>query len=332
MPRKTRGAPPPPTALIKRPAADAITRLELEGKTISIFAPTDELWTKLNAIVAAFKANPPANRPLGWLKVETKLFPLSSHVLSAVFEECTDTPFEGHPEDLIRITAAVLKTWDTAYFLQGYWYGFVLAQARTFAAEFQRKNKEFSLALDRHPRLATKFVEFGDSAAQSLQDPASDISEPIAENLPRLDANQVNQRKLQAPPTPARLTARADKRPRRNKRKTKVKPRILEVTVAIERLNVTIHYDGGTQDTIDVRNEQAARWLKVLAERPGKWISGPELVSYDAELDGQRTDRLKNNLPEKLLSLIETSTRTGSRLNLAQPGAIRRNQSAMRHN
>jgi hypothetical protein len=35
----------------------------------------------------------------------------------------------------------------------------------------------------------------------------------------------------------------------------------------------------------DVRSEQALRWVKVLAEHPGEWISGPELEEHDSGPD-----------------------------------------------
>lgn len=94
-------------------------------------------------------------------------------------------------------------------------------------------------------------------------------------------------------------------------------PCIKRLSVDLKRLTATLHYDNGLKESVDVNNQQAARWLKVLAAQPGTWISASELVGKDAELDGARTDRLRKKLPRKLARLIQTSTRTGSRLKLA---------------
>lgn len=68
---------------------------------------------------------------------------------------------------------------------------------------------------------------------------------------------------------------------------------------------------------VDVSSKQALRWLKVLVEHPGEWISAPEMKNYDDELDGVRPDRhCKSYLPDVVLSLIDTDRRKGSRLRL----------------
>jgi hypothetical protein len=56
------------------------------------------------------------------------------------------------------------------------------------------------------------------------------------------------------------------------------------------------------------------RWVKVLAEHPGEWISGPELRHYDQELDGCRPHRLRKSLPPAILDLIDSETGKGSRV------------------
>ena len=86
------------------------------------------------------------------------------------------------------------------------------------------------------------------------------------------------------------------------------------VTVDIGSLTATFIK---SNKTIEIRSRQSAKYLKVLADNPGKWITGSELDQYDPDLDGARTDRLRKGLPPKLQSLIETSTRKGSRLKLA---------------
>jgi hypothetical protein len=68
----------------------------------------------------------------------------------------------------------------------------------------------------------------------------------------------------------------------------------------------------------DIDSEVALRWVKVLAEHPGEWISAPDLRNYDAELDGCRPHRrCRPYLPAAVLDLIDTDRRKGSRLRLA---------------
>src|SRR5262249_23009329 len=66
----------------------------------------------------------------------------------------------------------------------------------------------------------------------------------------------------------------------------------------------------------DVKSEQALRWVKVLAQDPGQWVSGPKLYTYDPEWVGARTDRLKKELPEQVKDLIESRRGGGSRLTI----------------
>ncbi len=68
--------------------------------------------------------------------------------------------------------------------------------------------------------------------------------------------------------------------------------------------------------TYDLRSEQTARWLKVLADHPGQWFSSHKLYLEDPRLLNPRTDRLKNFLPEPIRALIESEARIGSRLKL----------------
>jgi hypothetical protein len=68
----------------------------------------------------------------------------------------------------------------------------------------------------------------------------------------------------------------------------------------------------------DINSVLALRWVKVLADHRGQWISSSELQTHDLELDGARPDRLKKFLPVEILSLISTDRRKGARLCLAQ--------------
>lgn len=65
----------------------------------------------------------------------------------------------------------------------------------------------------------------------------------------------------------------------------------------------------------DVSSDNAIRWVKVLADHPGEWISGSELTKYDSDLI-VRTDRLKRFLPTQVRALIEQRTGAGSRIRL----------------
>ncbi|KKM84520.1 hypothetical protein LCGC14_1298340 [marine sediment metagenome] len=83
-----------------------------------------------------------------------------------------------------------------------------------------------------------------------------------------------------------------------------------------ERLKVDLPRMTATLDgtAFDVKSKQALRWLRVLVEHPGEWISGKELESYDPELMDVRTCRLKHRLPDKIKSLIEPGVGKGSRI------------------
>jgi hypothetical protein len=85
------------------------------------------------------------------------------------------------------------------------------------------------------------------------------------------------------------------------------------------RLTVNVDQRTATLDgqTYDVKSQQALRWLKVLADRPGDWISSTHLHLIDPELDGVRTHRLRKYLPEPIADLIESDTGKGSRLTMA---------------
>jgi hypothetical protein len=75
----------------------------------------------------------------------------------------------------------------------------------------------------------------------------------------------------------------------------------------------TVSFDGALYDV----SEQAARWLKVLADHRGEWISGEQLAGHDPELDGVRTDRLRSRLPDSVRALIDSKPGAGSRMRRA---------------
>jgi hypothetical protein len=86
--------------------------------------------------------------------------------------------------------------------------------------------------------------------------------------------------------------------------------------LSVDLARKTITFDG---QKFDVLSEGALRWVKVLADHPGEWISGPDLKKYDSALDGARPDRLKKakSFPDSIRAIIETRRGPGSRLNLS---------------
>lgn len=84
------------------------------------------------------------------------------------------------------------------------------------------------------------------------------------------------------------------------------------LTVNIECKTVTL--DGMLHD---VTSDLTLRWVKVLTEHPGEWIASSKLKDHDQQLDGARTSRLRQYLPDAIGTLIESDTGKGSRLNLS---------------
>lgn len=90
------------------------------------------------------------------------------------------------------------------------------------------------------------------------------------------------------------------------------RPRRRKLSVNLKRRTITLD-----DTTYDVSSEQALRWVKVLSDHNGEWISGRELVHYDSRLTGVKTDRLKCYLPDPIKALIESEPAKGSRLRLS---------------
>ena len=67
----------------------------------------------------------------------------------------------------------------------------------------------------------------------------------------------------------------------------------------------------------DVASELALRWVKVLAEHPGEWITERQLKDFDVELDGARVRDFKDKLPEPVQLRIESKSGAGSRFKVA---------------
>lgn len=89
------------------------------------------------------------------------------------------------------------------------------------------------------------------------------------------------------------------------------------VSIDVDTIQAAIRTPKG-EETIDLPSKQVARWLKVLCERPRQWIPASDLVTFDTELDGARTNilsrSLRNRCPE-LAKLIETDNHRGARFN-----------------
>jgi len=96
----------------------------------------------------------------------------------------------------------------------------------------------------------------------------------------------------------------------RSKARKKKRQRQKQPVLTVDLRKRTITWKG---KTYNVDSVQALRWVKVLAKHPDEWISASELEKYNFELKGARPDRLKKYLPSKILSLIESNRRKGSR-------------------
>ncbi len=78
-----------------QPSRMPLSTIRLEdGRTVRIFAPTDDLWIELNQMTRSSEQR----QPFG--------------VLRTIVSHCTDATFEGSPKDLGRLVLALLKTWD----------------------------------------------------------------------------------------------------------------------------------------------------------------------------------------------------------------------------
>ena len=101
------------------------------------------------------------------------------------------------------------------------------------------------------------------------------------------------------------------------KQREKTPPPQVTVTINVDAIQATIFTPNG-EEIIDLPSSQVARWLKVLCERPRQWIPGSDLVTFDTELDGARTNILSRSLRNRCLTLaglIETDNHRGARFN-----------------
>ncbi len=92
------------------------------------------------------------------------------------------------------------------------------------------------------------------------------------------------------------------------------KPPALMPRLVVDVPKLVAIFDG---KQFDLKGEKQAQWLKVLADNPMVWISGPSMKYHNPDLDGIRADRLYNSLPPKLKRAVDSSTRNGHRFRLA---------------
>jgi len=104
------------------------------------------------------------------------------------------------------------------------------------------------------------------------------------------------------------VVALAEAEPARGPAKQEDAPPRPVVTVDLKRMVLSI--DGRTYA---VDSALALRWVKVLTERPGHWVSASDLRKHDPELEGARPDKFKKKLPDAILSHIDSDRRKGSR-------------------
>ncbi len=83
------------------------------------------------------------------------------------------------------------------------------------------------------------------------------------------------------------------------------------LTVNIEQQSVRINRTGKWYPLPSV---EVARWLNVLAQRPGEWLSSADFAAFDPTLVGRRVERMRRKLPLNIVGLIECKRGQGARL------------------
>jgi hypothetical protein len=91
------------------------------------------------------------------------------------------------------------------------------------------------------------------------------------------------------------------------------------LTVNLPGMTVTLD-----DNTYNTDSKQALRWLQILADHPGEWLSSTECatLSNDALMGDYRPHRLMHKLPEPVRTLIETNRRKGYRITLGPTKAV----------
>lgn len=86
------------------------------------------------------------------------------------------------------------------------------------------------------------------------------------------------------------------------------------LVVSVKSLTVRIVRSG---KLYQLKCERVARWLKVLADRPGVWVSTKDAGDYDSELIG-RVDQLAKRMPKGLQEMIDALPGKGKRLRVKE--------------
>jgi hypothetical protein len=129
-------------------------------RTVAIFEPDRSLWECLGSLLGS-----PDPTPI--------------RILEAVAAHCSDATFEGHPEFLVRLTCAILSTWDARYVPVAVSKGAVLEALETWWLGIRKVNAYLSLRLDPHPELHERAVGIGrDFARARMRQPLARVAEP----------------------------------------------------------------------------------------------------------------------------------------------------------
>src|SRR5258708_120724 len=98
------------TTSLKQPVAT----VNVGGSFVHVFPPSNKLWSELAELDSLADQTPDgqwiSRQPIG--NDETGLCaPFTVHVLETVVRHCTDSTFEGPPQDLVRLLVEILKSW-----------------------------------------------------------------------------------------------------------------------------------------------------------------------------------------------------------------------------
>jgi hypothetical protein len=88
-------------------------------------------------------------------------------------------------------------------------------------------------------------------------------------------------------------------------------PRPRRLTVNLPARTLTL--DGADHT---VFSEAALRWVEILVDNAGEWVSSADLEKADRNLLNRRTDQYKHFLPKQVLRLIDSRRGLGSRIRL----------------
>ncbi len=117
---------------------------------------------------------------------------------------------------------------------------------------------------------------------------------------------------------PANPKTKAGSLPTKSTIEPPTAPAVVTLEVNVQTRSATLRI-GNVGDTADLPSEGVARWLKVLAEHPDKWIRPADYMTHGGDdLDGVKpSDKLKSLKKKcpKLAKLIQASKHDGMRFN-----------------